>query len=125
MFLYKKTKRVPRSGQTGVYNRLPFGWNLSPALCQRVTSEMAEILRTRYGLKVVAYIDDFGLVCDSREEAVQHRQIFIDFCERLGIRLSPWKQEGPTRCMQFLGLRHTHTHTHTHPRLRCWRCFSY
>ena len=68
---------------------------------------MAQILRERYGIKLVAYIDDFGIIADSREEMLRDMEIFEAFCKRLGVCLAPWKTEGPTRNFTFLGLRVT------------------
>ena len=98
-------QRHPRSGQVAVYRKLPFGWNLSPARFVQVTEELAQILRKKYGLKVVAYIDDFGIVSDSYEQAVRDRKIFESVCARLGLQLAPWKSAGPTQSFEFLGLR--------------------
>ena len=92
------------SGKVALAQRLPFGWSLSPVLFQSVTSAIADKLREKYGVKILVFCDDF-IICGTRDEVLFGMQKFEELTARLGISWAPWKKEGPTRSLEFLGLR--------------------
>jgi len=97
----------PDSGKVALCTRVPFGYSLAPAEFCSLTEELARILRDDYGLNVIAYVDDFGGVADTYEEALAGMATFEKFMAELGVPVSPWKTCGPSRHMTFLGLQLT------------------
>lgn len=54
----------------------------------------------------VRYVDDFILWCDTREQAIERRDIIIDFLQtRLGLTLSRWTIAPVGRGVNFVGFR--------------------
>ena len=96
--------RHPLSGRLMVSTRLPFGYALSPAIFCEITEAIAQRLRT-LGVQVIVYCDDFLIVGRDRADTQRGMRIFEDLLARLHIQLAPHKKEGPTRSLDFLGLR--------------------
>lgn len=54
----------------------------------------------------VRYVDDFILWCDTRAQAIERRDIIIDFLQnRLGLTLSRWTIATVSRGVNFVGFR--------------------
>ena len=83
---------------------LPFGLRSAPKIFTAVADALQWILIQK-GVKIVLhYLDDFILVSGSLVEASYQKNILISTCRALGVPLEPSKLEGPTTCLQFLGI---------------------
>lgn len=53
---------------------------------------------------VLHYLDDFMIVAESWEEACQGRDLLLQLWKELGVPIEESKLEGPSRCLEFLGI---------------------
>ena len=95
----------PDSGKIAVCTSIPFGYRKSPEVFCGITNEIAEKLRKELGIKVIVFVDDFGVIADSREELEADMKKLEDYMAELKVQLSPWKTYGPSRHMELLGLQ--------------------
>ena len=83
---------------------LPFGLRSATLACQRTTNAIAHIFRTAYHHDCVNYIDDFGGVEASDDDALLAFSHLEDLLTSLGLESSPTKDCPPSTRMVFLGL---------------------
>ena len=83
---------------------LPFGLRSATLACQRTTNAIAHIFYSVYHHQCVNYIDDFGGVESSHDDALQAFQELETLFNRLGLESSPGKDCPPSTRMVFLGL---------------------
>ena len=83
---------------------LPFGLRSATLACQRTTSAIAHIFGTAYHHDCVNYIDDFGGVEASYDDALLAFSHLEEIITSLGLESSPTKDCPPTTRMVFLGL---------------------
>ena len=95
--------RHPDSGRVALTTRCPFGWSLSPAAFCDLTEHIAEKMRDEHGINMVFFVDD-ALLVGTREECLRGQRILEAHLAELGLQVAPWKTEGPTRVVDFLGL---------------------
>jgi len=87
------------------YTTLPFGCSLSPITFTKVVREMVKFFRGK-GVRIVAYLDDFLVMFETREEALRVRdEVLLPTLTRLGFLVeeskSVWE---PCQRLEMLGL---------------------
>ena len=83
---------------------LPFGLRSATLACQRTTNTIAHIFHSVYHHHCVNYIDDFGGVESSHDDALEAFQDLETLFNRLGLESSPEKDCPPSTRMVFLCL---------------------
>lgn len=83
---------------------LPFGLRSATLACQRTTNAIAHIFLSGYHHQCVNYIDDFGGVETSLDDASLAFRDLEDLFNSLGLESSPAKDCPPSTRMVFLGL---------------------
>ena len=83
---------------------LPYGLRSATLGCQRTTSAIAQIFYSVYHHQCVNYIDDFGGVESSHDNALAAFQELETLFNCLGLESSPEKDCPPLTRMVFLGL---------------------
>lgn len=84
--------------------RLPFGARLAPSCFHRLTQAVRRFM-ARQGFKnIIAYLDDFLIIEDSRERCAAGQMCLISLLIRLGFAISWAKVVGPCQSITFLGL---------------------
>ena len=83
---------------------LPFGLRSATLACQRTINAIAHIFYSVYHYQCVNYIDDFGGVEASLDDALEAFQDLETLLNRLGLESSPEKDCPPSTRMVFLGL---------------------
>ena len=83
---------------------LPFGLSPAPWLFTRVMKPVKKALR-RLGVRISSFLDDFLILARSRQEALDHTKLVIDFLQRLGFRIN-WKKSVsiPQKRIEYLGV---------------------
>ena len=89
---------------TMVDTRLPFGACKSPQIFNDLSQAVCHIMRTKHNCKIVSFLDDFLVVCENYDEAVQQMDILIKLLRRLGFAINYNKIEGPSTNITFLGV---------------------
>ena len=79
-----------------------FGCRSSSTCMQRVSQAIAHIMKQN-DVDVLAYIDDYGSVSGTAQEAEKNLQMFEQLTEQLGLKLAPDKTVRPTTCIVWLG----------------------
>eukprot|EP01113_Clastostelium_recurvatum_P012519 TRINITY_DN1651_c0_g1_i2.p2 TRINITY_DN1651_c0_g1~~TRINITY_DN1651_c0_g1_i2.p2 ORF type:complete len:151 (-),score=29.19 TRINITY_DN1651_c0_g1_i2:1317-1769(-) len=81
-----------------------FGWNSAPWIFT-IISRMVVWLARKRGIRILLlYIDDFLIVAQTYEEAVEARAILLQVLKDLGFTVAPDKCVGPTQQVIFLGI---------------------
>ena len=83
---------------------LPFGLRSATLACQRNTNAIAHIFYSVYHHQYVNYINDFGGVKSSNDDAPAAFQELETLFNRLGLESSPEKDCPPSTRMVYLGL---------------------
>ncbi|XP_070173464.1 uncharacterized protein [Littorina saxatilis] len=85
-------------------SRLPFGSNVGPSCFHRLSQAVRRCM-ARKGMKgLVAYIDDFFLTAETKEECQSMLLTLIRLLRELGFNISWHKVVGPTQRITFLGV---------------------
>lgn len=88
-----------------VDTRLPFGASRSVGIFHSLTQAVCSIMAAKYGMcKIVAYIDDFLIVCQSRDQALETLNTLIALLRKLGFWINYNKVVGPATRLTFLGV---------------------
>ena len=95
--------RHPDSGRVALSSRIPFGWKNSPAAFCELTNAIAEKMRDEHNIQMLFFVDD-AIIVGTREEVERGYRILAAHLAELGVQVAPWKTEGPTRVVDFLGL---------------------
>jgi hypothetical protein len=85
------------------FTRMPFGLATAPLVCTQLLSVVVHALRRRLR-RVIAYLDDFLLICDSAEELSLALEFAHGVFTSFGLVVNPSKTEGPTQIITFLGV---------------------
>lgn len=85
-------------------SRLPFGSNVGPAHFHRISQAVRRCMIRRGMSGVVAYIDDFLLATETKEECEKMLFTLIRLLRELGFNISWKKVVGPTQRITFLGV---------------------
>ena len=90
---------------TYIDTTLPFGLRSAPNIFTAVGDALAWILKDRGLTWMLKYIDDIPTIA-SREssECVNNLHTIVSTCAELGLPLASEKVEGPSTCLQFLGI---------------------
>ena len=81
-----------------------FGIKVLPAFANMVSGEICRYLRMM-GVTLVTFLtDDFFIVASTYDECVRHMKVAISLFKLLGFRSPRAKNEGPARCLDFLGI---------------------
>ena len=85
-------------------SRLPFGSNVGPAHFHRISQAVRRCMARRGMKGIVAYIDDFFLAAETKEECLNMLLVLIRLLRELGFNISWKKVVGPTQRITFLGV---------------------
>ena len=86
-----------------VDTRLPFGARRSPEIFNELTQAVRRIMAQR-GSQVVAYLDDFLIVGESKRDCANSMNDLMCVLLSLGFRINYNKVEGPVKRLTFLGI---------------------
>ena len=86
-----------------VDTRLPFGSKRSPVIFNRLSQEVKAMMAAR-GYDIVAYLDDFLIVSDTREKCLTGLNTLLTLLRALGFHINYSKLEGPGQRLVFLGI---------------------
>ena len=88
-----------------VDTQLPIGASRSVGIIHSLTQAVCSMMAAKYGMcNIIAYIDDFLIVCQSSEQASETLNILISLLRRLGFWINYNKVEGPSTRLTFLGV---------------------
>ena len=88
--------------QTYVWNRLPFGLNVSAYYFVKTVRAIIAHLRSQ-NVRALAYVDDF-VVCAHREHIDSHCKLLLSTLDKLGLHISKDKSLlDPSQKLQFIG----------------------
>lgn len=94
------------SSATYLYDaKLPFGAAKSPSIFQRLSSCVCRILKLRYGITAIVYIDDFLVIEKTFERCMFALQTLVKTLRQLGFCINWNKVEGPRQQLTFLVMR--------------------
>ena len=86
-----------------VDTRLPFGSKRSPVIFNRLSQAVKAMMAAR-GYDIVAYLDDFLIVSDTREKCLTGLNTLLTLLRALGFHINYSKLEGPGQRLVFLGI---------------------
>ena len=81
-----------------------FGLAPVPAWASCVSGHLAKILKSKGVTGITFYVDDFLIVCDTKEEALRQVAIFVAVMRQLGLAVAEDKMEEPSQQCVYLGL---------------------
>ncbi|KAI2649876.1 Transposon Ty3-G Gag-Pol polyprotein [Labeo rohita] len=101
---HRKFLRFAFGGEAYQFRVLPFGLALSPRTFTKCMDAALAPLRLQ-GIRVLNYIDDWLILAQSREIALQHRDIVLAHVVSLGLRLNTSKSVlSPAQRTTYLGI---------------------
>ncbi|KAI2644567.1 Transposon Ty3-G Gag-Pol polyprotein [Labeo rohita] len=101
---HRKFLRFAFGGKAYQFRVLPFGLALSPRTFTKCMDAALAPLRLQ-GIRILNYIDDWLILAQSREMALQHRDIVLAHMVSLGLRLNTNKSVlSPAQRMSYLGI---------------------
>ena len=104
MFTGLKWKFASHANFTYMYDTaLPFGARKSPGIFHKLSQAVRKMMEEK-GHKVVAYLDDFLIVADSKQQCQFGLSTLIKLLRDLGFSIAWHKVEGPTQQLTFLGI---------------------
>jgi len=99
-----KWKFTGDTDYTYFYDRaLPFGARKSPGIFHRLTQAVRRMMKRR-GFVVIAYLDDFLIIADNRQQCLDALNTLISLLRELGFSIAWGKTEGPKQALVFLGV---------------------
>ena len=84
-------------------SKLPFGAAKSPEIFHRLTQAITRMMERR-GITVLAYLDDFLIIADTKVECQQAYEELIKLLGELGFQINWDKAVGPCQRLTFLGI---------------------
>ena len=84
--------------------RLPFGASRSPSIFTRLTQAVCRMMKRRGFQTIICYLDDFLIITDSYEEALEALNTLLHLIRTLGFKINWSKVEGPAQSIKFLGI---------------------
>lgn len=88
-----------------VYGRLAFGSRSSPKIFTNLSKAIHYIATHNYGIEHLLFLlDDFLAIDRPENSGVETRNTLLSLCKRLGVPLNDKKTEGPSTCLQYLGI---------------------
>ncbi|XP_067245130.1 uncharacterized protein, partial [Chanodichthys erythropterus] len=101
---HRKFLRFAFGGEAYQYRVLPFGLSLSPRTFTKCVDAALAPLRIQ-GIRILNYIDDWLILAQSEQLAVQHRDAVLSHMKRLGLRLNAKKSVlVPAQSTNYLGV---------------------
>lgn len=85
-------------------SRLPFGSRLGPSIFHRLSTAVKRFMARRGYNCCVVYLDDFLIVCETKEMCNEALHVLIRLLRSLGFGISWPKVIGPTQSLVFLGI---------------------
>ena len=99
----RKYLRFHVQGQTYQFKALPFGLSTAPLEFTVVAKEV-KLMATQKGIRVHQYLDDWLVRASSHWVCLQHTQILMKMCQRLGWLVNVEKSElEPKQIFNFVG----------------------
>ena len=87
-----------------VDTRLPFGAKCSPFIFTELSQAVCRIMARKYNASVIAYLDDFLIVADTKEECNRVLHILMALVRKLGFSINYSKVCSPSQRLTFLGV---------------------
>ena len=87
-----------------VDTRLPFGARCSPGIFNELSQAVCRIMRNKNIPSVIAYLDDFLIIAESKELCIQYLNTLISLLRKLRFAINYNKVCGPTQRLTFLGI---------------------
>lgn len=84
--------------------KLPFGAAKSPEIFHRLTQAITRMMDRGGYSSVLAYLDDYLIICDTEQECQQAYQDLIELLGELGFKINWDKAVGPCQRLTFLGI---------------------
>lgn len=84
------------------WKSLPFGYKGSPYYFNKILRPVVRFLRSK-GLRVSLYVDDF-ILCASKDDIEDHKQLLLDTLSKLGLHVN-WEKSSLTasQVVEYLG----------------------
>ena len=86
------------------YNKLPFGASKSPEVFHRLTQAVTRMMARRGFRTILAYLDDFLIIGDTKHECELAYYELIKLLTELGFNINWEKAVAPTQRLTFLGI---------------------
>jgi len=87
------------------FTRLVFGSRSSPKIFDTLSRAICWVAQTNYGIRNLLHLLDDFLVVDSPQADAHHtRNTFLGIFSKLQVPTAPHKTEGPTTCLEYLGI---------------------
>ena len=100
---YRKYLRFHIQGRTYQFKALPFGLSTAPLEFTLVAKEV-KLMATQEGIRVHQYLDDWLVRASSHRVCVQHTQVLVRMCQKLGWLVNLEKSElEPKQVFDFVG----------------------
>ena len=97
--------RFPHQGRVWQFKALPFGLSSAPQTFTRVMTPIAAHLH-KLGYRLLRYLDDWLILAQSREGALEARDITLSLCKELGVVVNLEKSDlHPSQEVTYLGMR--------------------
>ena len=99
----RKYLRFHVQGQTYQFKALPFGLSTAPLEFTVVAKEV-KLMATREGIRLHQYLDDWLVRASSHRDCLQHTQVLVKTCQKLGWLVNLEKSElEPKQVFDFVG----------------------
>lgn len=85
-------------------SKLPFGHSRSPKIFQKLSEAVCIIMKCRYNITCIAYLDDFLVIEDTMFNCNRGLHLLIRTLRELGYNINWSKVEGPAQRITFLGI---------------------
>lgn len=85
-------------------HRLCFGLRCGPYYFNLISNFVYEILRNRYGVRLVNYLDDYITLSQSYDGCVDSQRLTIGILRYLGFQISWHKVTSPSKITKYLGI---------------------
>lgn len=84
--------------------RMSFGASRSPQIFEKLSQAVCAIMRDKYNVKIVGYLDDYLCIADSYMDCLNAVNNLMKLLRRLGFSINYKKIEGPSNVLTFLGI---------------------
>lgn len=84
--------------------KLPFGASKSPSIFQCLSSAVCRIMKAKFNILVISYLDDFLIISNSYNECKSALQKLLFILRQLGFHINYSKIDGPAQKLIFLGV---------------------
>ena len=90
--------------KTYIDHRMCFGVRTGPYYFNLISNFIYETASALYDIRMVNYLDDFIVICDSRESCLEAQSLLVKFVRSLGFHISWQKVTPPANTVQYLGI---------------------